>query len=283
MQVRDKYFVALQFGSACLRMFFVLTWRLHFFFHGCNMHANHIGTSFIEQAGFIEVADANDIVIIFPQVSLVSGDEPRPLSTLLNFILRGLADNSFSTWRQPKCLFRQFRPPWWTCIPNKRWAANARMLQDASESGRILAEERHTLCATKVRNFYYLRLLRSAINTMLLLLASLRAGRVTFTCCLSYQQGLHAFPFSCLHLGQIQHIWLLKCLMIRVTLTCWKKHQFSWLHDDLSTKDAMINSEAMRVRYFNDSQVLLPRCTSKLGKGKVSIAKICLLSHLWHI
>ena len=43
--------------------------KLHIFFHGCAMGQEFIGTEFIETAGFIEIADTNDIVLLFPQVS----------------------------------------------------------------------------------------------------------------------------------------------------------------------------------------------------------------------
>lgn len=42
--------------------------RLHIFFHGCSMQAEEIGTGFIRESGFIEIADANNLVMIFPQV-----------------------------------------------------------------------------------------------------------------------------------------------------------------------------------------------------------------------
>ena len=41
--------------------------RLHVFFHGCTMQHQVIGTDFITNAGFIEIADANNIVVLFPQ------------------------------------------------------------------------------------------------------------------------------------------------------------------------------------------------------------------------
>eukprot|EP00095_Tigriopus_kingsejongensis_P003179 maker-scaffold91_size383040-snap-gene-1.32 protein:Tk03179 transcript:maker-scaffold91_size383040-snap-gene-1.32-mRNA-1 annotation:"hypothetical protein DAPPUDRAFT_194537" len=41
--------------------------RFHIFFHGCAMQHEEIGTEFIRTAGFIEVADANDIILLFPQ------------------------------------------------------------------------------------------------------------------------------------------------------------------------------------------------------------------------
>ncbi|TRY67557.1 hypothetical protein TCAL_03306, partial [Tigriopus californicus] len=41
--------------------------NFHIFFHGCSMQFEEIGTEFIRRAGFIEVADANNLVILFPQ------------------------------------------------------------------------------------------------------------------------------------------------------------------------------------------------------------------------
>ena len=44
------------------------TCKLHIFFHGCEMGAEIIGTDFMTTAGFIEIADANDMVILFPMI-----------------------------------------------------------------------------------------------------------------------------------------------------------------------------------------------------------------------
>ena len=41
---------------------------LHLVLHGCAQSADTIGTAFIEQSGYLEWADANDIVLAFPQV-----------------------------------------------------------------------------------------------------------------------------------------------------------------------------------------------------------------------
>ncbi len=45
-------------GNVCL---------LHVHFHGCVMCAEMIGTDFILESGLLELADANDVVIVFPQ------------------------------------------------------------------------------------------------------------------------------------------------------------------------------------------------------------------------
>ena len=47
-------------GAAC---------RLHVVFHGCKQGTSEIGREFIESAGYLEVAEANDIVLLFPQVA----------------------------------------------------------------------------------------------------------------------------------------------------------------------------------------------------------------------
>jgi poly(3-hydroxybutyrate) depolymerase len=45
------------------------TCRLHIAFHGCGQYAGSaaVGTSFVEHAGFNPWADANDLVILYPQ------------------------------------------------------------------------------------------------------------------------------------------------------------------------------------------------------------------------
>ena len=42
--------------------------KLHVFFHGCEMGYEYIGTDFIQTAGFLEVAEANDMIMLFPTV-----------------------------------------------------------------------------------------------------------------------------------------------------------------------------------------------------------------------
>lgn len=41
---------------------------LHVYFHGCTMSATDIGTQFFLQSGLLEMADANNIVLILPQL-----------------------------------------------------------------------------------------------------------------------------------------------------------------------------------------------------------------------
>jgi len=42
--------------------------HLHVFFHGCTMSTDNIGTEFLENAGFLEMAETNKIVLLFPQI-----------------------------------------------------------------------------------------------------------------------------------------------------------------------------------------------------------------------
>lgn len=49
-------------GEAC---------RLHVAFHGCQQEAGRIGTRFVTRAGFNEWADANRIVVLYPQTAAV--------------------------------------------------------------------------------------------------------------------------------------------------------------------------------------------------------------------
>jgi poly(3-hydroxybutyrate) depolymerase len=42
--------------------------RLHVFFHGCKQGASYVGDAFVKRSGFLEVAEANRIVLLFPQV-----------------------------------------------------------------------------------------------------------------------------------------------------------------------------------------------------------------------
>ena len=44
--------------------------HLHVYFHGCSLSADHIGTNFIVESGLLEMADANNIVLLLPQVQI---------------------------------------------------------------------------------------------------------------------------------------------------------------------------------------------------------------------
>jgi poly(3-hydroxybutyrate) depolymerase len=41
--------------------------RLHIALHGCDQQESLVGNAFLLEAGYIELADANDIVVLFPQ------------------------------------------------------------------------------------------------------------------------------------------------------------------------------------------------------------------------
>ena len=49
-------------------MFWLFSCHLHVFFHGCAMSTDSIGTEFLENSGLLEMAEANQIVMLFPQV-----------------------------------------------------------------------------------------------------------------------------------------------------------------------------------------------------------------------
>ena len=38
------------------------------YFHGCSLSADNIGNNFIVESGLLEMADANNIVLLLPQV-----------------------------------------------------------------------------------------------------------------------------------------------------------------------------------------------------------------------
>jgi len=42
--------------------------RLHVVFHGCKQGGSFVGDSFVRRAGYVEVAEANRIVLLFPQI-----------------------------------------------------------------------------------------------------------------------------------------------------------------------------------------------------------------------
>jgi len=43
--------------------------RLHVVFHGCKQGASYIGAEFVRRSGYLELAEANRIVLLFPQVA----------------------------------------------------------------------------------------------------------------------------------------------------------------------------------------------------------------------
>ena len=54
----------------------VMQCKLHIFFHGCSMNFDILGTDFITDSGLEEVADANNIIIMFPQTIKQTGGNP---------------------------------------------------------------------------------------------------------------------------------------------------------------------------------------------------------------
>jgi poly(3-hydroxybutyrate) depolymerase len=54
------------------------TCRLHVVFHGCEQSAERLGTTFVENAGVNEWADANRIVVLYPQLTSSSTMPTNP-------------------------------------------------------------------------------------------------------------------------------------------------------------------------------------------------------------
>ena len=48
-----------------------LSCHLHVHFHGCGMERGWLGNGYIKRTGFLPLAEANNIVMMFPQVSWV--------------------------------------------------------------------------------------------------------------------------------------------------------------------------------------------------------------------
>lgn len=53
--------------------------RVHVFFHGCEQSANTIGTTLVDNAGFNRWAEANEIVVLYPQVEKSLAAPMNPL------------------------------------------------------------------------------------------------------------------------------------------------------------------------------------------------------------
>ena len=51
---------------------FYIACKLHVYLHGCQQGKYNIGTTFIDNSGFNQVADANDIIILYPQAKSTS-------------------------------------------------------------------------------------------------------------------------------------------------------------------------------------------------------------------
>lgn len=52
---------------------------IHVFLHGCNQSANIIGTQLVENAGFNEWAETNDIIVLYPQIAPSTFSPINPL------------------------------------------------------------------------------------------------------------------------------------------------------------------------------------------------------------
>jgi len=51
--------------------------RVHVALHGCNQSRDEVGDAFVQGTGFAELADANRLVILFPQAKAISGINPE--------------------------------------------------------------------------------------------------------------------------------------------------------------------------------------------------------------
>jgi poly(3-hydroxybutyrate) depolymerase len=51
--------------------------RVHVALHGCNQSREEVGDAFVHGTGFAELADANGIVVLFPQAKAISGINPE--------------------------------------------------------------------------------------------------------------------------------------------------------------------------------------------------------------
>ena len=51
--------------------------RVHVALHGCNQSREEVGDAFVHGTGFAELADANRLVILFPQAKAISGINPE--------------------------------------------------------------------------------------------------------------------------------------------------------------------------------------------------------------
>ncbi len=51
--------------------------RVHIALHGCNQSREEVGDAFVHGAGFAELADANRLVVLFPQAKAITGINPE--------------------------------------------------------------------------------------------------------------------------------------------------------------------------------------------------------------
>jgi len=75
------------------------TCDLHVAFHGCKQTLDHIQTLFVEKTGYLEVAEAFGIVVLFPQAQISDQDPFNPNGCWdfwgynKSFELRGIAED----------------------------------------------------------------------------------------------------------------------------------------------------------------------------------------------
>jgi poly(3-hydroxybutyrate) depolymerase len=69
--------------------------RLHVAFHGCMQQAERIGSDFVDKAGFNEWADANHIVVLYPQTVAAVSPPVTPLNPMGCWDWWGYNDFSF--------------------------------------------------------------------------------------------------------------------------------------------------------------------------------------------
>lgn len=69
--------------------------RLHVVFHGCRQGASFVGEDFMRRAGYLRVAQANDIILLFPQVKPTT----TPLNPLGCWDWWGYEDEHYATQR----------------------------------------------------------------------------------------------------------------------------------------------------------------------------------------
>jgi poly(3-hydroxybutyrate) depolymerase len=69
--------------------------RLHVVFHGCRQGASFVGEDFMRRAGYLRVAQANDIVVLFPQIRPTTA----PLNPLGCWDWWGYEDEHYATQR----------------------------------------------------------------------------------------------------------------------------------------------------------------------------------------
>jgi poly(3-hydroxybutyrate) depolymerase len=51
--------------------------RVHIALHGCEQSREVVGDDFIKESGYAEIADANRLIILFPQAKAITGINPQ--------------------------------------------------------------------------------------------------------------------------------------------------------------------------------------------------------------